>query len=116
MFRYPSALVVAVCLTAVPTQAADGEGKGPAKKGYFGIQIRKQESGSLVITGILDGGPASKAGLRPGDTLLKVGGLKTTDLPTTVRFITGLTPGEKVKVRVLRDGQEKEIEVTVGGA
>jgi S1-C subfamily serine protease len=112
MFRYLSALVVAGGLTAVPPQAAAGE--EPAKKGFFGIQIRKQESGSLVITGIVDGGPASKAGLRPGDTLLKVGGLKADDLATTVRFIASLKPGEKVKVRVLRADQEKEIEVTVG--
>jgi S1-C subfamily serine protease len=117
MLRYLSTLAVAVCLTAVPQPAPAGAAKEPAKKGYFGIQIRKdQESGSLVIVGLFEGSPARKAGLQPGDTLLRVDGLRATDLATTVRFITSLKPGEKVRVRVRRDGEEKDIEVTVGAA
>ena len=43
----------ALWVLAVVLASTAGEAKEPVKKGFFGIQIRKQESGSLVITGIV---------------------------------------------------------------
>jgi S1-C subfamily serine protease len=86
-----------------------------AKKGYLGVQIRKDaDADKIQVLSVEDDGPAKKAGIESGDLLVMVGDLKPTDLPSTVKFIQSLKPGMKIKVRVERGGQEKEYEVTIG--
>jgi C-terminal processing protease CtpA/Prc len=102
-------LALAVCVIAAPGRAAE------EKKGYIGVQIRKDaDTEKIQIVSLDDDGPAKKAGLEPGDSFVMIGDLKPTDLPTVVKFIQSLKPGAKVKVRVDRGGQEKEFELTIG--
>jgi C-terminal processing protease CtpA/Prc len=106
-------LALAVCVAAAPLAAPLRAAE--EKKGYLGVQIRKDDdSDKIMVVSLDDDGPAKKAGLEPGDTFVMIGDLKPTDLPTVVKFVQGLKPGMKIKVRVERGGQEKEIEVTIG--
>jgi len=113
MFKPCCSLALAACVAAAsltaPCRGAE------EKKGYIGVQIRKDaDLDKIVIVALEDDGPAKKAGLAPGDLLVKIGDLKPTDLQTTVKFIGALKPGMKIKVLVDRDGKEKEYEVTIG--
>lgn len=76
----------------------------------------EEDEKPLPGVGVMDaveGGPAKKAGLRQFDRVLKLDGkaLKDAeDLRTTVR---ASQPGKEVKLRILRDGKELEVKVTL---
>jgi S1-C subfamily serine protease len=112
MWRWLCVLVLVPCLLAAAPPARKAP---PKKRGYFGLQLRaadKPGTGIQVVV-VLDG-PAKDAGMKPGDVILSVDGLKPADLRTAVQLIGGLKPGRKVKVRIRRDGKEKELTVKVG--
>jgi len=67
-----------------------------------------------IIAGVLKGGPADKAGLKPGDILISVEGKPVTDTTEMLNLIAQLTPGQKAKMTVLRKSQETVLEITVG--
>lgn len=113
MFKPCATLALVVCVVAAPLATPCRAAE--EKKGYIGVQIRKDDdSGKILIQALDDDGPAKKAGLQPGDLFVMIGDLKPTDLQSTVKFITSQKPGTKMKVRVDRDGQEKEFEITIG--
>lgn len=76
----------------------------------FGIA---QKSGA-IIAGVLRGGPADKAGVRPGDILVAVEGKPVTDTTDMLNLIAQLTPGNKATLTVVRRGQETAVDVMVG--
>jgi serine protease DegQ len=67
-----------------------------------------------IIAGVLKGGPADRAGIRPGDILVAVEGKPVTDTTDMLNIIAQLTPGNKAKMTVLRKSQESTVEVVVG--
>ncbi|WP_151632858.1 Do family serine endopeptidase [Noviherbaspirillum aerium] len=67
-----------------------------------------------IIAGVLKGGPADKAGIRPGDILVAVEGKPVSDTTDMLNLIAQLAPGNKAKMTVLRKTQESTLEVTVG--
>ncbi|WP_334186667.1 Do family serine endopeptidase [Noviherbaspirillum sp.] len=67
-----------------------------------------------IIAGVLKGGPADKAGMRPGDILLAVEGKAINDTTEMLNIIAQLKPGNKAKMTVLRRNQESNVEVVVG--
>jgi len=76
----------------------------------FGL---KSPSGALVAS-VEKGSPGDKAGLRPGDVILKVDGKeisRSSDLPP---MISSLKPGAKVTLEVWRDGSATQLSASVG--
>ncbi|HJV53662.1 MAG TPA: Do family serine endopeptidase [Noviherbaspirillum sp.] len=67
-----------------------------------------------IIAGVLKGGPADKAGMRPGDILVAVEGKPITDTTDMLNLIAQLKPGNKAKITVLRRSQESTLDVVVG--
>lgn len=76
----------------------------------FGID---QKSGA-IIAGVLRGGPADRAGIRPGDILISVEGKPVSDTTEMLNLIAQLVPGNKTRLTVVRRGQEAAIDVVVG--
>ena len=78
--------------------------KGATSQGPQGALVQSVEAGA----------PAEKAGVEPGDIILKVDGKvvdKSGDLP---RMIGALKPGSKAVLQVFRRGATKDLTVTVG--
>ncbi|MFZ6726510.1 Do family serine endopeptidase [Undibacterium sp. MH2W] len=76
----------------------------------FGI---KQHSGA-IIAGVIRGGPADKAGMKPGDILVSIEGKPVRGTMEMLNLIAQLTPGEKAKITVLRNNQETTLQVLIG--
>lgn len=115
----------AIPVTTVKTVMESIISTGQVVRGWIGVEPQDitpelaesfgltKKSGA-IIAGVLKGGPADKAGMRPGDILLAVEGKPVSDTTDMLNLIAQLTPGDKAKMMVLRKNQEAMIEVTVG--
>jgi Do/DeqQ family serine protease len=74
----------------------------------FGL---KQTEG-VIVTGVLQNGPAANAGLRPGDLLLKVSGQPVKNVGDLLTQVAALTPGKSAKLEVVRRNQNLSLDVT----
>ncbi len=90
---------------------------GRMERGEFkgvGIEINSK-NGQVVVVSPMDGSPAEKAGVRPGDVILKVGGQDVADWPLSrvVQQISG-RPGTKVTLTLLepRTGHTRQVTLT----
>ena len=76
----------------------------------FGVGARS----GVIITGVLQNGPAAQAGLRPGDVITAVKGHEVRNVPQLLAAVAALPPGEKARLDVLRRDGATQIEVTPG--
>jgi S1-C subfamily serine protease len=107
--------VVAAILTvwAAGATALAAEDSKPA---YLGVLTARTEDGSAGawIREVTPDSPAAKAGLQNGDIVRKVDDKEVSDPAALTDLITSRKPGDKIKLMVVRDGKEQEIEVTLG--
>lgn len=81
-------------------------------KGTGGAKIT--ESGEGGADPITAGGPADKAGLKPGDVITKLDDHVIDSGPTLIGEIWTHLPGDKVTLTYTRDGKTQTAEVTLG--
>ena len=89
--------------------------KSDAEGRFAGVGVEvSTRDGWLTILSVFEGGPAAKAGLKPGDRFLSIEGEDARDvrLYDAVQRIRG-EPGTTVEVAVRREGQEKALERTL---
>ncbi|HET7668893.1 MAG TPA: PDZ domain-containing protein, partial [Burkholderiales bacterium] len=67
-----------------------------------------------LIAGVLRGGPADRAGVKPGDVLVEVQGKPVADPTGMLNVIAALAPGQSARVKLKRKGQDVDATVTVG--
>jgi serine protease Do len=72
----------------------------------------KERTGALVSS-VNAGGPASKAGIEPGDVILEFNGKPVKNRDELVGFVTRTPPGTTVPIKVLRDKVEKRLSLTI---
>ena len=70
-----------------------------------------QGVGVVTVTG---GGPADRAGLKAGDVITSVGGQETPDTTALSQALAAASPGDKVTLTVSRDGESRDVPVTLG--
>ena len=78
---------------------------------FGGIGVEVDGSGdALVVTAPIEGGPAERAGVRPGDAIVRIDGdeLEGVPLARIVRRMRG-APGTKVSLTVRREGQKEPL-------
>ncbi|MEJ8813830.1 trypsin-like peptidase domain-containing protein [Variovorax ureilyticus] len=76
----------------------------------FGV---KANSG-VIITGVLQNGPAAKAGVRPGDVITGVGEKNVGNVQELLTAVAGLRPGNATRFALQRGGDKLELDVTPG--
>jgi len=97
---------------------------GAVTRGWVGIEVQEispeiAESFNLrttegaLIAGVLRGGPADRAGIRPGDILVAVGGKPVRDSSSLLNLIAALPPGKVAQLNLIRDKTEMRLLVTV---
>jgi len=96
-----------------------GQNSGPNLgdiKVRMGIMPAYSSDGlGIKLSDVDASGPAAKAGLQGGDTLVRWDGQKITDIRAWMGMLVDHEPGDVVKVGVKRDGEEITLEVTLEG-
>jgi serine protease Do len=84
------------------------------RAGRLGVRPALQgPPGSVVVEQVLDGSPAAKAGIKPKDAILAIGGEPVTDV-FRLRVVLGrYTAGEEVTVRLKRGQEELSVKVVL---
>lgn len=72
----------------------------------LGVMIEKTDSG-VVVTDIVPGSAAESAGLRRGDTILKINDKYIFTINGLLEALNPFNPDEKVKIKYIREGKEK---------
>ena len=101
--------------------------KGKLERAYLGVRygeitpvIAKQRNlstnrGALVAKdGVESGGPADKAGIKPGDIITKVGDLVVGEKGNVSSLISRYKPGDNVDIVALRNGKQINFKVRLG--
>jgi len=99
--------------------------KGRVDWGWLGVAIAEvteddigrlklREPKGVLVRSVMPGEPADKGGVRADDVILGIDGTRL-ESPRDLQRVVSSTPvGKKVRVVLLREGQETEIEVTIG--
>ena len=115
----------AIPVTTVKTVMESIIRNGQVVRGWIGVEPQDitpelaesfglQKSSGTIIAGVLKGGPADRAGVKPGDILLSVADKPVSDTVSMLNLVAQLTPGDKVPLTVLRKAQETRLDVVVG--
>ncbi len=68
----------------------------------------------VIITGVLQNGPAAVSGIRPGDVITSVAGKPVASVAELLTSVAALKPGTASKFKLLRRDEKIELEVTPG--
>lgn len=68
----------------------------------------------VIITGVLQNGPAAQAGIRPGDVITQVAGKPVYNVSELLTGVAALPPGSPAVFSVLRQNNRLELNVTPG--
>jgi serine protease Do len=99
--------------------------KGTVTRGWIGLQVQVitpevadglglGEPKGALATEPQAGGPADKAGIRPGDIITSIDNKPIADTREFIRRIGETPPGTSVDLTIMRNGQEKRIAVALG--
>ncbi|MDN4160255.1 S1C family serine protease [Nocardioides abyssi] len=89
---------------------------GKASYPVIGAQVQtgRRDGSGATIEEVLDDTPAAEAGLEAGDVVVAVDGERVTDGIALIVSIRTHQPGETIAFTVVRDGDERKVEVTLG--
>lgn len=76
----------------------------------FGVTARE----GVIITGVLQNGPAAQAGIRPGDVISRIADQRVGNVSELLTRVASLKPGVAAKFVVLRRDQKIEVDVKPG--
>ncbi|MFD7236383.1 S1C family serine protease [Streptomyces syringium] len=79
-----------------------------------GAGAKIASSGAKNTPAVTPGGPADKAGLKPGDVITKLDDTTIDSGPTLISEIWTHKPGDKVQLTYTRDGKSSTVEITLG--
>lgn len=97
-----------------PAPAAEGEGRGYGP--YLGTipDMAPSDEPGLRLSGVREGSPAERAGLRSGDVVVRFGGEEVTDIYTYTYALRDHEAGDVVEIVVEREGTRVTVQAVLG--
>jgi serine protease Do len=116
-FAIPSSMVQSIMGSLIE--------EGKVVRGWLGVMIQDltpelakaleiNATSGVLVSEIMPGTPAAKAGLKPQDVIVEVDGKKMTSSAQLRREVAAHRPGSKLPMKVLRDGDEEIVSVELG--
>ncbi len=99
--------------------------KGKVVRGWLGVLVQqvtpeiaeslglKEPQGALV-SDVTPGSPAEKAGIKRGDVIVEFDGHRIKEMPDLPKLVATTPPGKEVKIKIIRERQQKELKLKVG--
>lgn len=98
---------------------------GKVTRGWIGVEPRELNAelaetfgipneGGVIITGVLQNGPAAQAGVRPGDVVLMVNGKPVSTVPQLLSQVAALKPGVQAELQISRNKTDMTLQVVPG--
>jgi serine protease Do len=83
-----------------------------ALAGSFGLK----KAGGALVASVENGSPAARAGLKPGDVVLKIDGIEIGSSLDLSSRVSTMKPGTAAQLEIWRDGKARDVTVSVGEA
>ena len=94
-------------------------------RGWLGLEVQALtpelaeslgllDSPGILVAGVYRDGPAAKAGLQPGDVILQIAQENAQDGRSSMNQVARMPPGEKIELKILRNGEPKTLHAVVG--
>ena len=115
---------------AIPASSAESiieslKETGKVTRGWLGVQIQPvtddiaeslglKDAKGAIVADVTEESPALAAGVKQGDTILKIDGKDVSDSRDLSRKVAGIKPGDAVPLTVIRDGKTMDLEVKIG--
>ena len=113
---------------AIPVSTAkivmDGLVKdGKVTRGWIGVEPNELSpelaetfgvagtNAGVIITGVLQGGPAARAGMLPGDVIVQVDEQRVRNVAEMMTAVASLQPGQRADFEILRNGQSMTLNI-----
>ena len=99
--------------------------EGKVTRGWIGVEPNNlspelaetfgvKANAGVIITGVLQNGPAAKAGIRPGDVITNVDDRKIDNVQELLTAVAGLKPGNEARFALQRGTDKMELNVVPG--
>src|SRR6476659_7634149 len=109
-------------ITEVLPQLKD---KGKVVRGYLGTTVQKitpeiadslglKEVRGALVADVVRGSPAERAGIKTGDIITEFNSKEVKDSAELPNLVARVAPGTSASIKVLRDGKERTLPITVG--
>lgn len=100
---------------SIATKLIQSGSVATAGRAYLGVVVSSGVVGGVLVVSVQPGGPAAKAGIKPGDVIVAVAGQSIDTTDVLVNVLAGLRPGQTVPVQVLTpSGRQSTVQVTLG--
>jgi len=98
---------------------------GEVTRGWIGVEPQNLSSElissmrlpknthGILVAGVLDGGPADSAGLKPGDVLVSLNNESINDVRELLNRVAGIEPGTEVSCKVIRKDKELGMSIKI---
>ncbi len=99
--------------------------KGKVIRGWLGVEVqdltpelaksfRVKNNQGVLISSVFPGSPADRGGLKRGDIIVAFSGEKIRNGYDISRLVAAAQPGKKATIKIIRNGQEKVLKITIG--
>jgi serine protease DegQ len=78
------------------------------------FKLKMADMNGVIITGVLQNGPAAQAGIKPGDVITAIAGKRVSNVSELLSNVAALKPGTPAKMSVQRADKSLELDVSPG--
>ena len=124
--RYYMGYGFAVPINIAKSVVSDLKKYGEVRRGYLGVYIapvdpvtargvKLDKPRGVLVNSVITGSAADQVGIEEGDVILSVNGKEVNQPNELQAKIAAYNPGDKVELKIWRDGKEKKFSVTLKG-